>query len=229
MSIPKYRQPKSSAGFSIVEFGVTIILLGVIFVMTLKGAALVESMRAFMTTVQISKFQNAVMSYREAFNALPGDDAQGPRRWGRPDAIVFFSGAPVSYANDARINGQLFDILNPNGENFIAWADLRGYGAVPGDITLVGFSAMPENLFGGVYGFDEGNLGQEGGSLCATRVPGGAAQKIDARMDDGIIDRGRVVATSKYDATNAHNHFDAPDSAPYDIEKEYIICAPILP
>tara|TARA_R110000868_G_scaffold53617_4_gene168001 strand:- start:1657 stop:1923 length:267 start_codon:yes stop_codon:yes gene_type:complete len=88
---------------------------------------------------------------------------------------------------------------------------------------------MPENPFGGVYGFDEGNLGQSSGSLCTTRIPGRAAQMIDDRMDDGIINRGKVVATSRYDAVEAKNHFDAPDFEPYDFEKEYIICAPILP
>ncbi len=74
-----------------------------------------------------------------------------------------------------------------------------------------------------------GIWGSKNGSLCATRVPGRAAQMIDDRMDDGRIDRGRVVATSRYDPADAKNHFDAPDSDPYDIEKEYIICAPILP
>jgi hypothetical protein len=111
----------------------------------------------------------------------------------------------------------------------MAWRDLRYAGLVKGDPKWAGESAAPENPFGGIYGFDEGNLGQSGGSLCATRVPGRAAQIIDRNMDDGVINKGRVVATSLYDVVGAHNHFNAPDSAPYDYAKQYIICVPILP
>jgi prepilin-type N-terminal cleavage/methylation domain-containing protein len=222
------RTTPSCRGFSIWELVSAIVILGIVFAMALKGSVLVESMRAFLTAYQLERFQHAVMSYRETFNTLPGDDGFGHRRWGRPQAIMLFAGAPVTFSNDERINGRLFDLLNPNGENFLAWADLRGFGAVEGDVNLVGFSAMPENLFGGVFGFDEGNLGQSSSSICATRIPGRAAEIIDRRMDDGAINSGKVVATSRYD-TAALNHFDAPDSQPYNIEKEYIICVPAVP
>lgn len=218
----------ASPGFSIWELAITVTILGMVFAMALKGSAFVESMRAFVTAYQINQYQHAVMSYRAAYNVLPGDDSFGPRRWGRPQASVLVSGMPVTFPNDEKINGLLFDVLNPNGENFLAWSDLRGHGTVDGDLNLVGFSAMPENLFGGVFGFDQGNLGQEGPSLCATRIPGRAAQIIDARLDDGMIASGKIVATSQYDTATA-NHFDAPDKESYNVEKSYIICAPATP
>jgi hypothetical protein len=218
----------AAAGFSVWELAITVTILGIVFAMAIKGGGFVDAMRAFMTANQISRFQQAVSSYRETYNALPGDDALGNRRWGRPQAMLLLDGAPVTSPNDERIDGLLFDVLNPNGENFMAWADLRGHGALEGDTASVGFSAMPENLFGGVFGFDVGNLGQAGPSLCTTRVPGRAAEIIDERLDDGLVNRGKIVATSRYDTAVA-NHFNGPDADPYNVEKTYIICAPATP
>ncbi|MEQ9449710.1 MAG: hypothetical protein RLN70_12535, partial [Rhodospirillaceae bacterium] len=206
-----------------------IIILGAIFAMTLKGAALVETMRGVMVSYQMQHFRDRVMVYQTNHGQLPGDDTNAPRRYGRERTTRLQFGAPVSETGNTRIDGFFWDPQNANGEPFMVWRDLRYAGLVDGDPSLVGLSAMPENPFGGVYGFDEGNLGQTGGSLCATRIPGRAAQMIDDRMDDGIINQGEVVATSRYDPVDAMNHFDAPDSEPYDFEKEYIICAPMLP
>ncbi len=220
---------KFGRGFSIIELSMTIFILGIVFAMTLKGKDLVENMRAFIVSYQISQFQNSVFAYQSSHGALPGDDTRAAQRFGREAAMFLINGSAVTMIGNSRIDGLLSDALRANGENFMAWRDLRYAGAVDGDPAVAGASAMPENPFGGVYGFDEGNLGQREGSLCVTRVPGRAAQMIDDRMDDGIINHGKVVATSRYDAVEAKNHFDAPDSEPYDFEKEYIICAPILP
>lgn len=211
------------------EITIAVVILGIVLAMTLKGRELVENVRGLMAVYGIEQFQNRVLSYQSQYSALPGDDPVAPRRFKRDPALVMMYNATVSFAGDDKIDGKLFDTLSPNGEQFMAWRDLRAAGMVSGDVNLVGASAMPPNPFGGVYGFDEGNLGQTKGSLCLTRVPGRAAQAIDAKLDDGAIDTGKVVATANYDPAGAFNHFDAPDSEPYSIEKEYIICAPIMP
>jgi hypothetical protein len=215
-------------GFSGLEVATAVIILGIVFAMAMKGTALVEAMRAFLAAYQIQNYQYRVFTYQAQFNHLPGDDPMAPRRFNRERSVFMDSGVPVTFNGDLKLDGKLSDALNPLGEQFMAWRDLR-YAGMEGDPLVPGASAMPENPFGGVYGFDQGNLGQKNGSLCATRVPGRAAEMIDHRLDDGVIDKGRVVATSRYDAATAANHFDAPDSQPYDVEKEYIICVPLLP
>lgn len=219
---------RTQRGFGGLEVVIAVVILGVVFAMAMKGAALVETMRAFIATYQIQNYQYKVFAYQAQFNHLPGDDPEAPRRFQRERAVFINQGVPLSLAGDLKLDGKLSDALSPNGEQFMAWRDLRYFG-LEGDPRAPGASAMPENPFGGVYGFDEGNLGQKGGSLCATRIPGRAAQMIDKRLDDGVIDKGAVVATSRYDVASAGNHFEAPDSQPYDVEKEYIICAPIMP
>lgn len=198
-------------------------------ILTLRGTALIDTMRAFIVSYQIQQIQSRVVVYDAEFGALPGDDPAAARRFALPNPVSIMGGADVSFTSDGQINGFLSDSLSPNSEQYMAWRHLRAAGLLDGDPKLAGASAAPENPFGGIYGFDEGNLGQKAGSLCLTKVPGRAAEIIDKRLDDGVINKGRVVATSKYDPVVAHNHFDAPDSAPYDYEKQYIVCAPLLP
>ncbi len=134
----------------------------------------------------------------------------------------------VSLAGNGKIDGLLDDPGNASGEQYMAWRDLRSAGLVEGDPTLLGQSARPENFFDGDFGFAENNLGLEQ-VLCLTRVPGRDAELIDKRLDDGSVSTGRLRGTSRWDPVYAKNQFDAPDTAPYDPEKTYIICLPSLP
>ena len=223
-NVEGHEMRRLNRGFSVIELAATTTILGIVLVMALKGAVFVETMRAFMVSYQMQHFQNRVLVYQVDYHNLPGDDPVAVRRFQRESAVRMLFNTPVSETGNNEIDGLLWDVTNANGEPFMAWRDMRYAKLIEGDPSLTGLSAMPENPFGGVYGFDEGNLGQQKGSLCVTKIPGRAAQ-----MDDGIIYQGDVVATSKYDPAEAKNHFDAPDSEPYDFEKEYIICAPILP
>ncbi|MCA0199579.1 MAG: hypothetical protein LCH56_01915 [Proteobacteria bacterium] len=204
---------------------IAVVILGFIFLMTLKGRELVHMTRGVVTANQLRQFQDDILKYEAQYRALPGDDLRAPGVWGRANSVYVVNGVAVSFAGDQRISGILSDYANATGEQFDAWRDLRSAGLLDGDINLVGQSAMPDNLFGGQFGFAEDNLGLKN-VICATRIPGDAALKIDQRLDDGRIDTGSVRATSRWDPIDAKNHFDAPDEAPYDPLKTYIICVP---
>jgi len=216
-------------GFGAIELIIVIIVLGAIMVLTLKGTQLIAPMRAFVIAQQLDRYQASVLQYQADIRALPGDDPGGASRWSqREDALFMLGNAPVSYAGDNKLNGLLDDSGNAAGEQYMAWSDLRAGGYLPGDPKLTGQSARPENTYGGVYGFAEDNLGLQQ-VLCMTRVPGRDAEILDTRLDDGKIATGRLRGTSQWDPVEAKNHFAAPDSAPYDPEKTYIICLPMLP
>ncbi|MCB2108858.1 MAG: hypothetical protein KDE14_14210 [Rhodobacteraceae bacterium] len=212
-----------------IELATTIVILGSLLFMTLRGTVAIESMRAIAVGYQLTNYQQAVLGYQVEYRQLPGDDPNASTRWKRNPAMTLLDrGSSVSLAGNGQIDGQLYDPRNPASETLVAWQDLRLGGKLDGDILSTGIASLPENPFGGFYAFDEGNLGQSAGSLCATRIPGRAAESIDRRIDDGKISTGKLVATSKFDIAK-NQHFDAPDSEPYDFEKEYIICVPILP
>jgi len=216
-------------GFSAVEMAVAVIILGVGMTMALKGTVMIEIFRAFIASYELETYQRWVQLYAVQYKYLPGDDPKAPGRFERPPATWVEDGRVLSSPGDSRLDGKLSDTDNPLGEQYMAWRDLRYSRLLDGDPKWTGADAMPRNPFGGVYGFDEGNLGQKAGSICLTNVSGGGAKRLDESMDDGIINRGDVVATSKYDPQGAKNHFDVPDSTPYDVEKTYIICAPLRP
>lgn len=218
-----------SRGFGAVELIVVIVVLGGIMMLTLKGTQMIAPMRGFVVAHQLARYQAAVLQYQADIGALPGDDPGSPMRWKHREYALFALGsAVVSYAGDNTLNGLFDDASNAAGEQFAAWSDLRAGGYVPGDPKLTGQSARPENTYGGVYGFAEDNLGLQQ-VLCMTRVPGRDAEILDTRLDDGAIATGRLRGTSQWDPVEAKNHFTVPDSAPYDPEKTYIICLPMLP
>lgn len=217
------------AGFGLIELITTIVILGVLFIMTLRGSEIVTTMRAFVTSRQIEQYFALIQAYREEYGgALPGDDPRARGRFRREPALGMLGGSLIDETGNERIDGRLSDYSSPDGEQFAAWRDLRYAGMLKGDPRYQGAAAMPDNVFGGVFGFDVGNLGQTSTSLCTTKVPGRAAEMIDQRLDDGQASSGKIVATSKYSA-EAANHFDSPDTGPYHIEKEYIICAQLQP
>lgn len=213
---------------TVIEVAVTTTLLGILLFLTLKGTVMIETMRSVALGYELQQFQRLVLGYQVQYRQLPGDDPVAPLRFNREAALVRQGDLRVQLTGNGVIDGLFFDSSNPEGEQFAAWRDLRFMGALSGDTKMTGVSALPETPFGGFYGFDKGNLGQEGGSLCASKVPGRAAEIIDYRIDDGKINAGKLVGTSKF-SIEAYNHFDAPDTVPYDVEKEYIICVPLLP
>ncbi len=216
------------AGFSALEMLIAVAIVGVGLMLTMKGTALIEPMRAFMTANQITRYRQIITTYQSEYRALPGDDERAPQRWKRPASIFILDGATTGLAGDGRLQGLLSDEGNAVGEQFNAWRDLRFAGLIEGDKELVGRSAMPDNPFGGVYGLAEKNLGLQQ-VLCATQIPGAAAASIDKRLDDSNIATGNFRGTSQWDPVNAKNQFAAPDSAPYDPDKTYIICLPFQP
>jgi prepilin-type N-terminal cleavage/methylation domain-containing protein len=225
------RSPRltSTRGMTIIELAITISILGILMYFTLKGTAVIQSMRSVAVAYELQQYQRLFLAYQTDFRQFPGDDPGGAARWRREPALTTASdGTLVSLQGNGQIDGVLYDFGNPAAEQFTAWRDLRAAGMVSGDSKLTGASALPENPFGGFYGVDEGNLGQTRGSLCATKIPGLAAQAIDSRIDDGKINTGNIVATANF-SISANNHFDAPDTEPYNVEKEYIICLPLLP
>jgi hypothetical protein len=215
-------------GFGIIELALVIVILGIAFVLTLKGTALIAPMRAFVVSQQINQYRSAVLHYQMDFRGMPGDDPGAPARWGRDPALYVAGGRILSLAGDARIDGSLDDAANASGEQYLAWSDLRRAGFVEGDPTLVGISARPENTYGGVFGFAAQNLGLQQ-VLCLTMVPGTDAALLDKRLDDGNISTGQLRGTSQWDPVGRKNDFPEPDGVSYDPEKTYIICLPNTP
>lgn len=219
-------------GFGGIELIINVVLIGIVFLLLLKAESGIDYVGGVFTARRIETTQLLIFSYREDHSFLPGDDPLAPRRFRRDVARTRgFNGNFTDLTDSSVIDGYLLDSENVLGEHFTAWQDLRYSGKIDGDPTIQGIEALPSNLFGGVLGFDSGNLGMEDGSLCLTNLPGLTAQVIDEELDDGIIGTGNVVASSQLPKSpdEAWGHYDEPDSASYDPDKRYLLCTTQLP
>lgn len=73
---------KTIPGFTLIELSIVMIIIGLITGAIFKAQDLMESARIRSTWEDISRVRVAVLSYREAFNAWPGDDSGAVTRLG---------------------------------------------------------------------------------------------------------------------------------------------------
>lgn len=85
---------KTIPGFTLIELSIVMIIIGLITGAIFKAQDLMESARMRSTWEDISRVRVAVLSYREAFNAWPGNDNQ---------ALVRLGGAAVNGGGDGII------------------------------------------------------------------------------------------------------------------------------
>lgn len=199
------------------------LLGGLMMVGVVKGAAMIDVMRTWQATRLVENVEAAIGTYRDRYASLPGDDDRAAAVLGR-QAARFWTGAGfISLAGNGVIDGLFFDRLSPQGEQYMAWRDLRLAGLWPGDGELIGLAAMPDNPFGGVMGFSQANLGLRH-VLCLTAVPGAAAASIDAESDDGILSTGRIRARVRDVAPEVRSVYPTPGAGDYDVAETYMVC-----
>lgn len=78
MSIPLHISRRavsdaSNRGFTLVELAIVMTVIGIIVGSILKGQEMIKNARATATIAQMQSYQTAVVAFRDAFKALPGD------------------------------------------------------------------------------------------------------------------------------------------------------------
>lgn len=219
--------PFGERGFTLAEVVVVLVIAGLILVMALQGVGMLGDAREQRFLRDIDAIETAFRTYRERYRALPGDDPAAPDRFGRPPSGIVTGmdedGNPVvsGPVGNRRIEGRFTATGTPYQENFMAWSDLRHADLLPGNPAVYGPQAQPENVFGGIIGFDEQAFGLPNPVLCFTRVPGLQAMKLERARDDGPPDTGRIRAAI---APGASGHYDTPDVGRYNPQAVYTVC-----
>ena len=67
------RQKLTQAGFTLVELAIVLLIVGLLISGILKGQELIENSRTTATIQQIKSYEAAVNTFRDSYNALPGD------------------------------------------------------------------------------------------------------------------------------------------------------------
>ena len=73
--IVQYRKPglKSQAGFTLVELAIVMIIIGLLIGGVLKGQELITNAQITATVAQVKSIDGATTTFKDMYNALPGD------------------------------------------------------------------------------------------------------------------------------------------------------------
>lgn len=152
-------------GFTLVELAIVMTIIGLLIGGILKGQELMENARITSTISQIKAYEAAVTTFRDKFNAMPGDM---PNAQNRLAGCTVAECAPASAdAGDGIVGSPTWDLeANQAGSSF-------DEGDVSGETVLFWTHLQAADLIGGVS-VDAANANLAwGGSYPSARLGGG--------------------------------------------------------
>ena len=211
-------QLKKQSGFTLVEIAIVLVIVGLLIGGVLKGQEMITNAKLKRVESDNAGIAAAMFSYQDRYLQLPGDDSAAEGRF-----TVY---SPTDNANGAGdgIIGAGTDWDTPIGtawtdggeETLKFFAHLRAAGLVPGGGLD---STRPTNAYGGQIGIQNGSLGISGHVTIFGAIEGPIAKIIEARLDDGAGDTGRVQADVIDGSENMDN--GATGEATYEDDERY--------
>lgn len=192
------QRPREQIGFTLVEIALVLVVIGLLIGGILKGMQLISSSRVRSLADSAEATQAAYFGFMDRYRRVPGD-------WNASAATAAIGVTINGGGNDSgRIDnpGGLFLWREPNAlweqlskAEFITGEYAGGFAAPTPDNSLA-----PVNVFGQVMVVGR-TSDYEGGAqvklnfVMGRGIPVGAARELDAKIDDGVANTGRVRAT----------------------------------
>jgi prepilin-type N-terminal cleavage/methylation domain-containing protein len=130
-------------GFTLVEIVIVAVIVGLLLGSVIKGQELVTNAKVKNVEANFNSLAQAIYTYQERYNALPGDDGNAKNRFG--------ISSTATVTPNGKIGGNYKEATSGStaGESGLAWQHLRAAGLIEGSPTdFVG----PMNAFGGRIG-----------------------------------------------------------------------------
>lgn len=139
-----------SRAFSLVELSIVLVILGLLTGGILAGQSLIRAAELRAIPTEVSRFNAAVMAFRDKYFALPGDMSNATKFWNAAASCPGDHTTPATGTAtcDGNGNGFISNASNWN-ETWRAWQHLANAGLIEGSYTGVPGSA---DAFLGVAG-----------------------------------------------------------------------------
>ncbi len=179
-------------GFTLVEIAIVLVIVGLLIGGVLKGQEMITNAKLKRVESDNAGIAAAMFSYQDRYLQLPGDDNDAHSRF---DVYTPATDTNINGDGDGSIEGA-WDFANLSNidvpasvESDTFWGHLRAAGLIAGG-GLDG--TKPTNAYGGQIGIQDGSLRIAGHVTIFGQIEGPIAKIIEARLDDGAPNTGRL-------------------------------------
>jgi prepilin-type N-terminal cleavage/methylation domain-containing protein len=219
-------------GFSLVELSIVLVILGLLVGGVLTGKSLIRAAELRAVTTEFASYQAAVQTFKDKYQAFPGDMTNATRFWG--DNNTYCADGTIPNGNPGTCNGNGDGLISTVGtvataaEMFMFWNQLALSGMLTGTYdgivgstnwgktaTNVPVSKSASNSWWAIwtadyrggsnwahFAYDHKNV-LEVSSTNIEVLKSEEAWNIDKKIDDGLPARGNVHAITWNDRCSA--------------------------